>query len=482
MPALHPPERSQPAAVAVAAAPWRTLLSGDRGRLIAGMLVTEFTFAAQVLLMAAVMPAVLRDLGGVALYGWAFAASAVGALVAMPVANRLADRHGPRPLVVGGAAISILGLVVCALAPAMAVLVGGRLLVGAGSGAELTVALGAVARGIPTATRARVFTLLTAMWILPGLVGPPVGGILAGTVGWRWAFVAPIPLMLLAPLLMLPGLRATASPGASSAAIPLVPALLVAAAASALLTALTVSSWLSVPLAVAGVPVLVLALRRILPPGTLTASTAVGATIAMLFLINLGYFGGDVFVPLVLTAIGGRSVTEASLVVTLASLGWVAAAAWQSRVVMRRSARSLVRGGALLIALGCGGVIPAVVGATWSLPYLAWTVASVGMGLAYQTLWLNSSDAAAPGQEGDAIAAALLAETIALSLGPGLAGGVLAVAHSATGTLTTGLVGVFSLAMALALGGALLATRLPKAPGAPTREVVGLAPASPPGA
>ena len=33
--------------------------------------------------------------------------------------------------------------------------------------------------------------LLASMWILPGLLGPPLGAIIAETVGWRWAFLAP---------------------------------------------------------------------------------------------------------------------------------------------------------------------------------------------------------------------------------------------------------------------------------------------------
>ena len=38
--------------------------------------------------------------------------------------------------------------------------------------------------------------LLASMWILPGLLGPPLGAVLAETVGWRWAFLAPLPLTL----------------------------------------------------------------------------------------------------------------------------------------------------------------------------------------------------------------------------------------------------------------------------------------------
>ena len=49
--------------------------------------------------------------------------------------------------------------------------------------------------------------LLASMWILPGLLGPPVGAVLAETVGWRWAFLAPLPLIVLAAPMVMPSLR-----------------------------------------------------------------------------------------------------------------------------------------------------------------------------------------------------------------------------------------------------------------------------------
>ena len=46
--------------------------------------------------------------------------------------------------------------------------------------------------------------LLASMWILPGLLGPPVGAVLAETVGWRWALLAPLPLIVLAAAMVMP--------------------------------------------------------------------------------------------------------------------------------------------------------------------------------------------------------------------------------------------------------------------------------------
>jgi len=47
------------------------------------------------------------------------------------------------------------------------------------------VSLATVAKTYPERIRTQVMALLASMWILPGLLGPPVGAVLAETVGWR---------------------------------------------------------------------------------------------------------------------------------------------------------------------------------------------------------------------------------------------------------------------------------------------------------
>jgi len=53
-------------------------------------------------------------------------------------------------------------------------------------GGLYVVSLATVAKTYPERIRPRVMALLASMWILPGLLGPPVGAVIAETVGWRW--------------------------------------------------------------------------------------------------------------------------------------------------------------------------------------------------------------------------------------------------------------------------------------------------------
>ena len=178
--------------------PWRDVFRGARGRLTAGLLLLEMLVAMEVLIVATVMPAVRRELGDLHLYGWTFSAAGLGLFAAIPVAGRSVDRFGSRRLLAVTLVVYTGGLVAAALAPSMLALVMARFLQGVGGGGIYAVSLGTVAKTYPGDVRPRVLALLAAMWVLPGLLGPPVGALFASTVGWRWAFVVPIPLLLAA--------------------------------------------------------------------------------------------------------------------------------------------------------------------------------------------------------------------------------------------------------------------------------------------
>ena len=80
-------------------APWRDVFRGSDGRLIVGLLLFETLGAVHYLIVATVMPAVLRDLGGLSLYGWAFSAAALAMIGTIPIVGAATDRFGTRPLV-----------------------------------------------------------------------------------------------------------------------------------------------------------------------------------------------------------------------------------------------------------------------------------------------------------------------------------------------------------------------------------------------
>ena len=162
---------------------WREVLSGRRGRLIAGLLLFEALVAIQALVIATILPDIRRDLGMTQLYGLAFTSSSLATLAAIPIVGRAVDRFGSRSILLPVLGLFSLGLVLAATAPAMPVLLIGQFVIGAGGGGLYALSLGTVAKTFPDRLRARVLALLATMWILPGLIGPPVGALIASTVG-----------------------------------------------------------------------------------------------------------------------------------------------------------------------------------------------------------------------------------------------------------------------------------------------------------
>ena len=100
----------------------------------------------------------------------------------------------------------------------MWVLVVARAVQGFGAGLNIVSLYVVVGRAFPAGLRPRVFSAISSGWILPSLVGPPVAGLLADHLSWRWVFLGVLPLLLGAALLVRPHLRGLDGPAADAAA------------------------------------------------------------------------------------------------------------------------------------------------------------------------------------------------------------------------------------------------------------------------
>jgi MFS family permease len=447
---------------AVAAAPpkWRDVFAGARGRLTTGLLLLEMLVAVQILVVATIMPAVRRDLGDVQLYGWTFSATGLGQFAAIPIAGRAFDRFGAPRLLAVTLVVYSSGLVFAAVAPSMVALVFARLLQGIGGGSMYAVSLGTVAKTYPSDIRARVLALLAAMWILPGLVGPPLGALFASTVGWRYAFLVPIPLLAAAAVLVFPALpRVRSAREPVSLAWPL----LLAAGAGAVLGGLTNLSPLTIPLIVVGLAIGLPALVRIVPPGTLRARRGMAAAAAAAFLLSVGFLAGDAFVPLMLTAVRGRTIAEAGILLTFMTVAWASGSWWQSRVAPRMSPARLVVIGGSALSIGLVSLLLALAHAPLFVPYVGWTITGIGMGIAFPTIPLSVMDASPKGDEAAELSSTLLMDTLGVAFGSGLAGASVALARSTGTSLRVGLAGGFAIGLIAAALLMAIATRLPNA-------------------
>ena len=401
--------------------------------LTVGLVLIIVATAFEILAVAATMPATARDLGGLAWYGWAFSAFMLANMVAATVAGPEADRRGVAIPFIAGTLLFVAGLLIAGLAPSMLAFIVGRAVQGLGSGVIGAVVYIIVGRGYEADARPRMLAIISSAWVVPGMVGPGLAGIITEHVGWRWVFLGLIPLPIVAALMALPSLhRLAPAPGsfgindhrARNNDVQM--ALVLATGAAMMIGGL---SWLitlplaGVALAVPGALITPGALRNILPSGTLRAAPGLPAVIAAMGLLNIAFFGVDAFVPLTLTSVRGLSVVTAGLALTAATLTWTAGAWMQARLVRFHPPGSIAAAGLLVMLIGIGATTATIVPVVPPLlSIVAWGIAGCGIGLAYSALSLAMLQNAAQGYEGRASSALQIASQLGTALGAGIGG------------------------------------------------------------
>jgi MFS family permease len=426
-----------------------------------GLLLLEALVAVEALIVATVLPAVERDLGGLRFYGWAFGTFGLATIATVPIAGRATDRYTPRVVMLVSLGLYIAGLVIAALAPTMLVLVAGRFVQGCGGGGLYVMSLGTVAKTYPQRVRPRVMALLASMWVLPGLFGPPMGAFFVRTIGWRYAFVAPLPLLVVATWLVLEPLRSIRVVPQADLRLSLRYPLQMMVGTAIVLAGLTPPGPWSVVLLPVGIAVALPALRRIAPPGILRARPGLAAAAAAAFLVSVAFAAVDGFVTLMLTEIRGLSLALAGVSLTVATVFWAAGSWWQSRAFPRLGAPRLAVIGGAIVAAGTVFIGLGLTDLPIVLPYVGYALGGLGMGIVFPTVPVAAMSVTSAGREAGELSTALLMDYLGIAIGAGLAGASLALADAGLLTVEQGLVGAFGIGLAGAFGIVAVARRLP---------------------
>lgn len=426
-----------------------------RSALTAGM-VTLVTFVAfEAVAVTTAMPTVAQALDGVALYGFAFGGPFATGIVATVAAGTWCDRRGPAAPTLTGVALFSLGLLLAGLAPDIWTLVAGRLVQGFGGGL-ITVALYVVVgRAYPAAAHPKVFSALSAAWVLPAVLGPAVAGLIVEHLGWRWVFLLIAVATLPVAAVIQPHLRPITgvASGAPNTRMPW------AAGVAAGVVLMHWGGQRGAPLLVAGGLLVVAACGpRLLPAGTFTGRRGLPSVILVRGLAGAAFMQADVFIPLLLTRERGLSPSLAGLTLTAGALLWSAGSWIQARQGQRFSPAARLRAGLSGIALGVLSAIALVAPAVPVAVVVAgWCVAGLGMGLASPTVATLVLQLSPPDEQGVNSSALSVADSLLTTV-------VLAVGGSVFAALITAgpvaYLAAFLIALLPAVAGALLAGRV----------------------
>jgi MFS family permease len=425
-----------------------------------GSCALVFLAAFESLAVTTVMPLVSRELDGASLYALAFAGPLATGVIGMVGAGNWSDRRGPLAPLYVSVVVFVLGLLIAGTSTAMAVLVAGRLVQGLGGGAMTVALYVVVARAYPPALHPKIFAAFSAAWVIPSLVGPFAAGLVAQAVGWQWVFLGVVGLVIPALAMLVPSLRGVRS-GAEDMPSPWALGRL-AWAALAALAVLSLNLSARIPavgtlLAGTAVVVALLAVRPLVPPGTLLARRGLPSVILTRGLASAGFFGAEVYLPYLLVERYAFSPTFAGLTLTAGALSWAAASAVQGRMGARLTSPAAVRMGSVLVL---SAILLALVTTAFGWPaavaIAGWVFAGGGMGLMYPRLSVMTLALSTPDTEGFNSSAVSIAD----SLGGALALAATGIVFTAFTTTAASFAGVFALTALIAAASVATAPRV----------------------
>lgn len=438
-----------------------------------GACALVFLAAFESMAVTTMMPLVSRDLDGAGLYALAFAGPLATSVIGMVAAGNWADRRGPAAPLYGSVALFAAGLLIAGTAVSMPMLVAGRLVQGLGVGG-MTVALYVViARVYPARLHAQVFAAFSASWVIPSMIGPFAAGVVAQLSSWHWVFLGVVGLVVPALAMILPAMRGVRSTqdapaeGAQpeSADVPWAYGRMGwAALAAVAVLGLNLSGqvpgvgWV---MAAVALVIAMLAVRPLVPRGTLGAHRGLPSVILMRGAASAAFFGTEVYVPYLLTERYSFSPAFAGLALTGSAIAWAAASAVQGRMGSRL-------GNALAVKIGSGLVLFSVVIVlvttvlAWpaAVAIAGWLFAGAGMGLMYPRLSVMTLALSRPEDQGFNSSAMSISDSLGGALSLAVTGLVFSALTTTAGSFSASFSGVFVLTSAIAVVGLIIAPRV----------------------
>ncbi|MFT4716926.1 MAG: MFS family permease [Paracoccaceae bacterium] len=450
---------------------WREILNRQYAAPLLLVCLGVWLHAADSLIVATMMPAIISEIGGEAYVPWTIALYEIGSIVAGAASGLVALRLGlRRPMIIASSVFS-LGCFVSAGASNMALLLSGRLLQGLGGGGLTAMAFVSLSVLFPTRLAARAMAMISVLWGSSAFLGPLIGGLFVSYSSWRYGFVFFGAQAIFLALFILFVVKINEADRSKEPAgnLPLGRLFLLSFGVLFIAYAGIVVTPLRTPLLlVLGLGLLATFLRidakfpasRLLPKNPFGFRSTVGAALTGILLMNMGVMGLSTYGPLMMTAIHGTPAIVAGYVLAAISFGWSITAFVVSGAPERHDPY-YIGGGMLLVTISVAGLIYAVPSGPIGLIAAFSALEGVGYGASYTFIIRRTKRFASP-EDVERLSAAIptvsrlgyalgasVTGILANAAGFSLSGNASDTAHVArvifTGSLPIALLGLFAM-------------------------------------
>ncbi|SEO08766.1 MDR family MFS transporter [Actinacidiphila rubida] len=416
--------------------------------ILSGLLLGMFLAALDQTVVSTAIYKIGESLNGLTAQAWVTTAFLITSTVATPLYGKLSDQYGRKPFFLFAIAVFIVGSALCMLSTSMYMLAAFRAFQGIGAGGLFSLALAIIGDIIAPRQRARYQGYFMATFATSSVLGPVIGGALAGQDqllgidGWRWIFLINVPIGLLAMAVVARVLHVHQErrahrvdyAGAVALMVALVPLLIVAEQGREWGWG-SGTSVLCYVIGAVGTAAFLFVERRAgdeaLLPMRLFRNSVFSIGSAQSAIVGIGMFGGITLIPLYLQLVKGNSPTKAGLLTLPLMLGIMVLSMVSGQVTSRTGRYKIfpVIGCVLLVA---GMLMLWQLKADSSLLYvdLAMFVVGAGLGLNMQTLVLAMQNAVPPRDIGVATSSATFFRQMGGTLGVAV---FLSIVYSAVG-------------------------------------------------